>query len=232
MLGQGENENGRETAAVIPVKRLESAHERLSAVTEPADRARLAEAMFLDLLTKLRRSKTIDEVIVVTADETVARNARWLGHEVLVQPEDCGHSEAAAAGARMALARGFQRVAMLPIDCPLFDPAELDDRLGQTPRAALIVPDRHGTGTNALVLSPPDAFAPAFGPDSCARHVNRARSAGVGFALEQIESLALDLDTPEDFTELRDALIVSPERALRTAKVLWDLGAEPEPAAV
>ena len=69
---------------------------------------------------------------------------------------------------------------------------------GARPRAALIVPDRHGTGTNALVLSPPDAFAPAFGPDSCARHVSRARAAGISFALERIESLAIDLDTPED----------------------------------
>ena len=45
-------------------------------------------------------------------------------------------------------------------------------------RRVTIVPDRHGTGTNALLLSPPDAIAPAFGPDSCARHVDRARRPG------------------------------------------------------
>jgi len=227
----GDNRNGLRTAAVIPVKRFASAHDRLAESVSAADRERLAEAMFLDLLTKIRRSKTIDQVIVVTADETAARNARWLGHQVLVQSEDGGHSQAAAAGARAAAEAGFGRVAMLPIDCPLLDPRELDAHLGRTPRAALIVPDRHGTGTNALVLSPPDAFAPAFGPDSCARHVSRARAAGIGFALEPIESLAADLDTPEDLTQLRDALIIDAQPALRTAQVLWELGAEPaEPA--
>ena len=117
---------------------------------------------------------------------------------------------------------------MLPTDCPLLDPAEVDDRLGRTPRAALIVPDRARTGTNALVLSPPDAFQPAFGPDSCAQHVTRARAARISFALEEWESLALDLDTPEDMRDLRDALLLAPERALRSAQVLWELGGEIE----
>jgi 2-phospho-L-lactate guanylyltransferase len=95
----------------------------------------------------------------------------------------------------------------------------------------LIVPDRHGTGTNALVLAPPDIFLPAFGPDSCARHVSRARAAGISFALEEIESMGIDLDTPEDMSLLRDRLLLDPEPAQRTAKVLWELGDRTQPAA-
>jgi 2-phospho-L-lactate guanylyltransferase len=218
------------TAAVIPVKRLDAAHARLAELVSPPDRKRLAEALYRDLLAKIRRSRTIDDVIVVTADPTVARHARWLDHQVLTQEADSGHAAAASAGARAAIARGYDRVAMLPIDCPLFDPAELDARMGRTPRTALIVPDRHGTGTNALVLCPPGAFAPAFGPDSCARHVSRARAAGIGFALERVRSLESDLDTPEDFELLRDALLIDPQPAVRTAQVLWELGAQAEPA--
>jgi 2-phospho-L-lactate guanylyltransferase len=213
---------------VIPVKTLAGAHRRLEGLIDAEGRERLAEALFLDLLSKIRRSRTIDEVIVVTSDPSVIRNTRWLGHEVLIQRDDSGHAHAAHAGARAAIGKGFTRVAMLPTDCPLFDPEELDKHLGRSPRSALIVPDRHGTGTNALVLCPPDAFAPAFGPDSCARHVGRARAAGISFALERVDSLATDLDGPEDFQLLRDALLVKPEAALRTAQVLWELGAEPE----
>jgi 2-phospho-L-lactate guanylyltransferase len=212
------------TIAIIPVKRLQRAHARLAGSLAAPARRRLAEAMFLDTLTKLRRSDCLDETVVVTADDSVARQARWLGHSVLKQSDDAGHPEAAGAGARWALQEGAERVAMLPVDCPLLDTDELDDRLGETPRAAMIVPDAHGSGTNALVLSPPDAFAPAFGPDSCARHVSRARAAGVSFALEPIDSLAQDLDTPEDMAILRDALLLDPEPAPRTAKVLWELG--------
>jgi 2-phospho-L-lactate guanylyltransferase len=106
----------------------------------------------------------------------------------------------------------------------MLDIEEFDSHVGRSPRTALIVPDRHGTGTNALVLAPPDLFQPAFGPDSCARHVSRARAAGISFALEEVTSMAMDLDTPEDLSLLRDRLLLDPEPAPRTAQVLWELG--------
>jgi 2-phospho-L-lactate guanylyltransferase len=218
------------TTAIVPVKRLDAANERLQDALSPEARKRLAEAMLLDTFSKLRRSRMLDELVVVTADPTVERQARWFDHEVLLQRDDAGHSQAAQAGARTAMAAGSERVAMLPVDCPLLDPEQLDRHLGRTPQAALIVPDRHGTGTNALVLSPPDIFAPAFGPDSCSRHISRARASHVGFALEEIDSLAMDLDTPEDMIELRDRLLLDPEPAPRTAKLLWELGAGAETA--
>ena len=218
------------TTAILPVKRLGSAHSRLSGALDAVERAQLAEAMFLDTLHKLRRARTIDETIVVTADEAVARHSKWLGHRVLIRAEDHGHSEDAIAGARRAADLGADRVAMLPVDCPLFEPAELDAHLGRTPRTALIIPDAAGTGTNGLILNPPDAFEPAFGPDSCARHVSRARAAGVAYSVERISSLATDLDGPADMAELRDLLLLDPKPAQRTAKFLWELGARDEHA--
>jgi 2-phospho-L-lactate guanylyltransferase len=62
-----------------------------------------------------------------------------------------------------------------------------------------IVPDRHGTGTNALLLTPPDAFAPSFGPGSFARH--RAL-AGDACRVAELPSLMHDVDTPEDLRTL------------------------------
>lgn len=217
------------TTAVIPVKGLSSANRRLDVLSQE-ERNALAEALFLDLIVKLPRSRSIDDVLVVTSDPSVARQSRWFEHGVLVQERDEGHSEAAAAGARAAMAAGAKRVAMLPVDCPMLDIDEVDAHIGRSPRTALIVPDRHGTGTNALVLAPPDVFPPAFGPDSCARHVGRARANGISFALEKVESLALDLDTPEDMYLLRDRLLLDPQPAPRTAEVLWQLGDRAQPA--
>ena len=218
-----------QTTAIIPVKRLHDAHARLSEVLSAEQRAALAQAMFLDTLSKLRRCRNLDDLLIVTADEWVRRHARWTGHEVVAQEQDSGHSAAAVAGIEVAMNRGAERVALLPIDCPLLDPAELDAHLGRTPRAS-IVPDRHRTGTNALVLTPPDAFTPAFGPDSASRHVALARSARVSFNLATIDSLAFDLDTPEDLNELREQLLLDPSPAHRTAQALWEVGAATESA--
>jgi 2-phospho-L-lactate/phosphoenolpyruvate guanylyltransferase len=219
------------TTAIVPVKGLTVANGRLDGILSAQERNRLAESLFLDLIVKLPRSRCLDDILVVTADESIARQARWFGHMVLLEDADQGHSEAAAAGARAAMVEGADRVAMLPVDCPMLDIEELDTRIGRSPRTVLIVPDRHATGTNALVLAPPDIFPPAFGPESCARHVSRARAAGISFALEKIESMAIDLDTPEDFSLLRDKLLLDPQPAPRTAEVLWELGDRTKAAA-
>jgi 2-phospho-L-lactate/phosphoenolpyruvate guanylyltransferase len=219
------------TTAVVPVKGLSVANGRLNGTLTEDERNRLAEALFLDLIVKLPRSRCIDDVLIVTADASIARQARWFGCKVLIQEADEGHSEAAAAGARAALAEGSKRVAMLPVDCPMLDTEELDAHIGRSPRTVLIIPDRHATGTNGLVLAPPDVFLPAFGPDSCARHVSRARAAGISFALEKVDSMGLDLDTPEDYSLLRDRLLLDPQPAPRTATVLWELGERAQPAA-
>ena len=71
------------------------------------------------------------------------------------------------------------------------------------------MPDRHGTGTNALVLSPPDAIEPSFGPDSLERHVAAAEAAGVPHRVEEVPGLALDVDTPDDLAALGAELELS-----------------------
>ena len=88
------------------------------------------------------------------------------------------------------------------------DPRELEELLvhpaGQ--RSALVVPDRHGTGTNALLLAPPDVMAPSFGPDSCRRHMADADVAGVPAEVVEVASLAIDVDTPDDLEALQRLL--------------------------
>ncbi|MGA2165221.1 MAG: NTP transferase domain-containing protein [Solirubrobacteraceae bacterium] len=90
-----------------------------------------------------------------------------------------------------------------------------------SPAEVVIVPDRHGTGTNGLLLTPPGAIPPSFGPDSCERHIGLARAAGVACRVERIPSLLLDIDTGADLAALRERLAGEPRSgARRTRKVL------------
>jgi 2-phospho-L-lactate guanylyltransferase len=112
-------------------------------------------------------------------------------------------------------------VALIPGDCPLLIPDELAAALERMQHGLVVViPDRHGTGTNALLMSPPPAIGPAFGPDSSARHLDRARRAGYAAVTEAVPSLGFDLDTPEDLEFLREELYRDPERARRTSMAL------------
>jgi 2-phospho-L-lactate/phosphoenolpyruvate guanylyltransferase len=104
----------------------------------------------------------------------------------------------------------------------MLDPDELgrllDDR-GDLPQV-IVVPDRHGSGTNALLLAPPGAVAPSFGAGSMARHAAHARAAGATVKVRALPSLGLDVDTADDLAALRTALAARPDAAPRTRAVL------------
>jgi 2-phospho-L-lactate guanylyltransferase len=214
--------------AVLPVKRFGAAKQRLVEALDRAERAALAEAMLADVLIALERSALIAEVLLVTGEPRAAALAA-LAPEALVSvigdPDDEGHSAAAEIGIARAREAGARCVALLPGDCPLLEPEQLDDALaGLGPGRVGVVPDRHGTGTNGLILSPPDAIHPAFGPGSRDRHLALAAAAGHESAVLAVESLALDLDTAADLDALARILEGEPGRAPATASALASLG--------
>jgi len=207
--------------AVLPVKRFDAAKQRLAAGIDEKRRRELAAAMVADVLDAIGEARSIERLIVVTGDPIAQELAAKAGAEVVADPEDAGHIQAAQAGIARAEADGAERVALLAGDCPLLDPRELDRLLTGVPGNYVgIVPDRHGTGTNALLLSPPSAIVPAFGEGSRARHVEAARLAGVPFGIEELPSIELDLDTPGDVIALQRELERQPKRARRTARAL------------
>jgi len=207
--------------AVLPVKRFADAKQRLAPGIGSTHRAELAAAMLEDVLEAIDAARSIERTIVVTSEPRAIELARASGAELIADPDEGGHSGAALAGIARAQQLDAERVVLLPIDCPLLAPRELEHLLtGMPERYVAIVPDRHGTGTNALALAPPDAIEPSFGEGSCARHVAAARATGIPFGVEELPSLALDLDTPADVVALTRELEARRGRAGRTAKAL------------
>jgi 2-phospho-L-lactate guanylyltransferase len=195
------------TIAILPIKQFGAAKQRLADELSSGARRALAEAMFSDVLVALRRCTAVDSVLVVTADHGAQQIAGGYGALVL-DDEEHGHTAAAKRGIRAAVEAEADRALLVPGDCPLLDPSELDNLI-QRPsarRSALIIPDRHGTGTNSLLLTPPGSLAPSFGPDSAQRHAATAESDGTEHEIVQVPSLALDVDTPEDLAALRERL--------------------------
>jgi 2-phospho-L-lactate guanylyltransferase len=219
------------TAAILPVKRFSDAKQRLGASVADPLRRDLARAMVGDVLSALRDCAEIERTIVVTCEESVASAARYLGALVIPDTAEESQSAAVAQGVERAAAEGFERVLCVPGDCPALDPGEVAALLEAPPTEAaevVIVPDRHSTGTNGLLLTPPDAIPPSFGPGSCERHLRLAREAGVACRVERVPSLLLDIDTGEDLAALRERLAGEPRAgARRTRKVL---GVPPRPS--
>ncbi|MGH2837116.1 MAG: 2-phospho-L-lactate guanylyltransferase [Thermoleophilaceae bacterium] len=193
------------TLAILPVKSFGAAKQRLSHFLGQGSREALAQAMFSDVLASLRRVKGLDAIAVITDDaraESAARGGRVV---VLRDRDETGQSDATQIGIAHALDAQFERVLLVPGDTPLLDPLEVDGMLTRASADGLdgvIVPDRAGSGTNALLLRPPDVFAPSFGPGSLERHIDAASRGGINFRVDRVRSLMHDVDTPDDLADL------------------------------
>jgi 2-phospho-L-lactate guanylyltransferase len=208
------------TLAILPVKRFELAKTRLSKQLQPPQRRALAEAMVVDVLRALTATPALAAVVLVTNESSVAAVGEAHGATVLADPSESGQSAAALVGVRYAIAGGYARALLVPGDCPALDGATVAALLEHAapPPAVTIVSDRHGSGTNALLLTPPDAIEPAFGPDSFARHARAAARAGAAWRVASPPGLLLDIDTPDDLAALRAA-----QPGLRTRAVLEEI---------
>ena len=209
------------TVAVLPVKSFDAAKQRLSSMLGTGSRQALAQAMFQDVLAGLGRVREIDAIVLVT-NEVGAAYAAPDDAVVLEDDDESGQSAAALTGVRWALAEGFERVAMVPGDTPLLDADEVAELLA-SPEEIVIVPDRAGTGTNALVLTPPDAIEPSFGPSSLERHIAAAAESGRPYRVAEAPSLMHDVDTPEDLEDLARLLEERRATAPRTRGALRQL---------
>jgi 2-phospho-L-lactate/phosphoenolpyruvate guanylyltransferase len=208
------------TAAILPVKSFSRAKQRLGETVEDHLRVDLARAMVGDVLTALRECAAIEATIVVTSEPSVTTAARYMGATVVEDDAESGQSAAVSLGIDRALADGYERALCVPGDCPALDPGEVEGLLERAGAAVVIVPDRHGTGTNGLLLTPPDAIAPSFGAGSRERHERLASDAGLEYTVSRPASLLLDIDTGDDLAALRERLAGEHVAAPRTRAVL------------
>lgn len=203
------------TWAVVPIRGLETAKTRLGGELDPEERRSLVTEMLRRTLVATRDADSIDGTVVVTMDPAAAAMATRHRAIGLLERVPGGLNAAIEAARSVAIARGASAVLVLPADLPAVSAAALDALVatardaaigptdgsaanGTRPNGlALVVPDRHGEGTNALLVSPPAAVAPRFGDRSRTAHRAAAQEAGLVY-LEVDGPLSLDVDTAAD----------------------------------
>jgi 2-phospho-L-lactate/phosphoenolpyruvate guanylyltransferase len=198
--GMERNAEARRVVAVVPVGTLDGAKSRLGETLDAEERRDLATRLLSRTLEAALATPGIDEVLVVTPDDEVRQLAARAGARPIRQA-----SQGLNAGLRQArdevLAAGADALLVVPIDLPLISPEALQRILAPLDDPArplvVLVPDRHGRGTNALLVAPPDAIEFGFGGDSRAAHAACASEAGARY-IEIDGPLALDIDTPDD----------------------------------
>jgi len=180
---------------LIPVKPAGRAKRRLRGVVAAGHHAALVRAMALDTITAALAASSIGAVVLVTADDSLATQARRLGAAIV---GDAGALNVALREAADAVRRPPDGVAALLADLPAVRVAELDGALdfAGSGHGLAFLADAAGTGTTLLAAPPGVAFTPRFGRASAAAHSAIARP------LQEPPTgwpgLRTDVDTPDD----------------------------------
>jgi 2-phospho-L-lactate/phosphoenolpyruvate guanylyltransferase len=191
--------------AIIPVKPLRRGKSRLAGALSEDERTELNRSLLEHTLKTLSAIRELEEVLVISRDPqalTIARNhgARTVREDG--QPELNTALKRATVIAQVYATRG---VLVLPADLPLVsreDVMTLIERADDPP-VVVIAPDRHGKGTNALLMSPSGLIEYDFGEGSFQRHCERVKKSGARLEIVDLPSLGLDLDIPEDLEIIR-----------------------------
>lgn len=191
-------------AVIVPMKPFALAKQRLRPVLRDAERRALAYDMLTHVLATVAESGITDMTVLISADQQVLQLASaW---DFLPLPEnDSGYNGSTAQAIAWAQRAGMDAVLVLPADLPdlqVTDLHTLRSLIADTPQAVILAPDASESGTNALMLCPPDLISPSFGPDSFRRHCALARAAGVDPIIYRSPSLAFDIDLPSDLDHL------------------------------
>jgi len=201
--------------AIVPVRTLEGAKSRLGGSLDAEERQDLVRMLLERTIRAAQTVPEIESVVVISPDPAILGLAAVDGATPLRQVGE-GLNEGLGQAVTWAIAQGATAVLVLAGDLPSVSGESIGEIVATAAAAVsaaraivVVVPDRHGRGTNALLLSPPDAIGPAFGVNSRIAHEEAARAVDA-LSLEVGGPLALDLDLPEDLTLAEERGLLDP----------------------
>jgi 2-phospho-L-lactate guanylyltransferase len=187
--------------AVIPIKTLEKAKNRLASVLSVEDRKKLVLHLFKHTLHELADWQVLEGILVVSSDPLINQFVGTYGFEFLLEEQPNGLNRSIQLAAEHLDRKGVEAMLVVHGDLPLVSQIELNRLVEAAPaQGILIAPDRHQSGTNVLWVAPPLIIPFAYGCDSFQKHQELANQVNCPLVIFQSETLGLDIDFPDDFS--------------------------------
>jgi len=191
-------------ALLLPIKDLRQAKQRLAPLLNPAERFALVQAMLADTIRAVRGVRRAEKIFVVTNYIPAMQAAIANGWELLREEQQVSESVSVDAASRRCAECGVRSLLRVPLDVPLVQASDIDELLAVecAAPALVIVPSRDGTGTNAILRTPPALFPSHFGSGSFAKHCGEAERAGAQIVVRRNARLEMDVDDEADLRAL------------------------------
>jgi 2-phospho-L-lactate/phosphoenolpyruvate guanylyltransferase len=210
--------------AVVPVKELDGAKQRLAPLLSPGQRRALIEVMMSEVLDAVMTTSGLAGVLVVTVDADATALAQRLGARVVTDGARDGHTGSVTAGLRLLAREGRGGMLTVPADVPAVTSQEISLVLGaHLPGPSFTISPAHDhQGSNTVICSPPDAVPLRFGDNSYYPHLDAAQRCGIEPTVIHQPGIGMDIDHPADLA----AFLRMPQSiGTRTRALLEEMGA-------
>ena len=215
--------------AILPVKEMAGAKQRLAPLLSPEERIGLMQVMLRDVLAALSAARGLAGIALVTLDPWAEALAQQHGARIITAGARKGHTCAVVTAAGQLKAEGVPAILTLPGDIPAAKAMEIEAiiQAANAAPAFIIAPAHDEQGSNAILMSPPDAVKLRFGEDSYFPHLAAARAAGITPHILPLPGIAMDIDHPADiarFASLPEAAATQTLAWLKQNGILARLG--------
>jgi 2-phospho-L-lactate/phosphoenolpyruvate guanylyltransferase len=209
--------------AVVPIKELDGAKQRLAPLLSPAQRRALIEVMMNEVLETVVSTPILAGTVVVTVDPHATALAKRLDARVVTDGARDGHTGSVTAGLRVLAREGCGTMLTLPVDIPAVTSQEISLVVGaHLPGPSFTISPAHDhMGSNTVICSPPDAVPLRFGDNSYHPHLDAARRCNIEPTVIHQPGIAMDIDEPADLA----AFLALPQSfGRRTRALLEEMG--------
>jgi len=188
--------------AVVPLKNIRQAKQRLAPLLTPDERSELMLAMVCDVLTALQGARGLAGILLVSRAPEAAELARDFSVDLYAEAAGADLSESVqAAGGYLMANRAAAGTLIVPADVPLVTPTDINNVLHDHDRLTL-VPDSEGDGTNCIASTPPNLIRYRFDGHSFKPHAEAAYGIGITPRIVRNENFGIDVDTPRDLLRI------------------------------
>ena len=195
--------------AIIPVKAFSKGKSRLSAALNDEERLALNKIMFSHVLRVAISTPKIDEVIVISRDSNALDMAEKTGAHAILEEDESTLNGALETARKAASVLEASALLILPSDLAKIGSKDLEIIIqSNSPdtSSVVIAPDTKLSGTNVLLLQPPDTIPFSFGKNSFLKHQEDANKAGCKVTILERPNLTFDVDEPDDLKVLRKSM--------------------------
>ena len=184
--------------ALMPVKDFGNAKSRLRAVLSTDECAGLALNMARDVAAAILNADAVDGLALLGSGPEIEKLARELRCDCVEEFDDADLSCNLGLAARQLEANGVTTLVIVPGDIPTLRTSDIDQFITRTNSSLGLCAAGRDGGTNALVLTPPNALAFQFGKNSARRHLEAGKAAGLSAVETNNPAFRVDIDTADD----------------------------------